>query len=438
MRWGLSLHSGWRLAGLFLVLLSLLLIGCQPATIPPATPSSIQLFVEPNDGRVPLLSLLQEARTRVDMTIYLLSDERMAQALEDAATRKVRVRVLLEGHPFGGGETNRRMAERLRAAGVEVRFASPAFRYTHEKSLIVDEDIGVIMTMNLTPSSFKRNREYGVIFKHKPWVEEMAAVFQADWERRTPRFPSPPNLVWSPINARETIVGLLNDAQIRLDLEEQDLQDAQIMRALVDALKRGVKVRLIRPTPREGEALEWANVRQLVRLGAEVAFLDHPYVHAKVIVVDGKKALIGSINLTMTSLDLNRELGVVITDRSVLSRLMQQMQDDWEEATPVSAAAPTPDGVVLPEDAARYAGQVVTVQGRVLRTYDSGKVTFLDMTSQRDGFSVVIFASNYRKFPKPPATYYDGKLIQVRGRVKLYKGAPEIIVDDPGNINILR
>jgi len=418
------------------------LAGCRPASPVPASPSTLRLFVEPDAGRTPLLSAIRKARSRIDLVIYLFTDETVARALEQAAGHGVHVRVLMEGKPYGGGASNHRMAERLRAAGVDVRFSSPAFRYTHEKSLVVDGTRGVIMTLNLTHTSFHRNREYGLIFTRSDWIQEMEQVFDADWKRTTPHLPAHPNLVWSPVNARETILHLIAGAHRRLDLEEPDLRDTQVVHALSEALKRGVRVRLVRSRPGNSEAVEWRHIRQMVAQGAKVGFLDTPYVHAKVILADDSSALVGSINLTMTSMDLNRELGAVVHSPEVIRSLRQMLDADWRAAAPVGqtsrpSPAPPTTGVLPPEEAGAHVGQTVTVEGVVRRTHDTGKVTFLDMTSHRDGLSIVIFARNYARFPAPPATYYKGKRIRVHGRVKMYRGAPEIIADGPSAIHLV-
>ena len=317
-----------RLRWLLIWALLTLLAACLPVSPTPAFPPP-RLFIQPTAGRGPILHLLQDAHAEIDLTIYLLTDETIIEALKHAAQRGVHVRVLIEGEPYGGGKSNRRAATLLRRAGVAVRFTSRAFRYTHEKSLIVDDRVGVIMTMNFTHSSFTRNREYGVITYDPLKVQEMRTVFDADWDHVAPNLPARPRLVWSPINARETILALIDGAHTRLNLEQSDLLDEEVVAALVNAARRGVKVRLIRPTPRENEDRERANVQRLLRAGAQVRYLDSPYVHAKVIVMDRERALIGSMNLTTTSLDFNRELGIVVDDLTVVKAVLRQIDEDW-------------------------------------------------------------------------------------------------------------
>lgn len=55
----------------------------------------------------------------------------------------------------------------------------------------------------------------------------------------------------------------------------------------------------------------------LLRAGVAVRDLRYPYVHAKMFLVDGVVAFVGSENLSPTSLDLNREVGVLVRGKSV-------------------------------------------------------------------------------------------------------------------------
>ena len=61
----------------------------------------------------------------------------------------------------------------------------------------------------------------------------------------------------------------------------------------------------------------------------------HLYMHAKIIVVDGRKAFVGSENISAQSLDQNRELGIIIADSTVLNTLQQTFQQDWSNSQSV-------------------------------------------------------------------------------------------------------
>ena len=61
------------------------------------------------------------------------------------------------------------------------------------------------------------------------------------------------------------------------------------------------------------------------------------------------------------------------------------------------------DKIISWKDADKYYGQILTVEGKVVTTYNSGKACFLNFHKNwKKYFTVVIFASNYHKFKHPP------------------------------------
>ncbi|NJN96120.1 MAG: hypothetical protein HC875_19450 [Anaerolineales bacterium] len=108
-------------------------------------------------------------------------------------------------------------------------------------------------------------------------------------------------------------------------------------------------------------------------------------------------------------------------------------------AEPVEVdAAVAPGTIISWADAAAYEGQTVTVEGRVVDTYDSEKVVLLNFDQDyRTTFKVAIFADAWPLFPAPPHEYYRDKLVRVTGQIKMYQNAPEIIVEQPEQIEIV-
>jgi DNA/RNA endonuclease YhcR with UshA esterase domain/HKD family nuclease len=325
-----------------------------------------------------------------------------------------------------------------------VKWAQGAFKHHHEKSMVVDDRVALIATFNFTYSSFTRNREYGLLTTQPDVVAEVAEIFEADWRAEPVRVVGDSPLVLSPENSRARITALIRKAEQQLWLEQATLLDDDITDALIDAVQRGVDVRFIAPLREEPDAAA-ENLQRLQDAGGRVVLLEDPYIHAKAILADHRTAFIGSVNLSYTSFELNRELGILTTDEGVIRRLAQVMAQDWRDAggdeaetlTPTTAP-PAPAGVIPWQDAERYVGQEVTVQGEIVRTYDSGKVTFLNFDEDyRNTLTIVIFPSLYDAFPEPPASYFLNKTVQVTGKVKLYEGTPEIVLDDPTQIQIV-
>jgi cardiolipin synthase len=123
-----------RLFAILVVFLTLL-----PSARATAAAGQLQLVVEPNDGVAPLVSLINSARHTIDGEVYLASSKPVLGALEVAAARHVTVRINLEQHPYGTGSAAPQLVYRTLAAhGVQMRWTSSSYRFTHAKYLVVD------------------------------------------------------------------------------------------------------------------------------------------------------------------------------------------------------------------------------------------------------------------------------------------------------------
>lgn len=95
--------------------------------------------------------------------------------------------------------------------------------------------------------------------------------------------------------------------------------------------------------------------------------------------------------------------------------------------------------VISWQDAGSYIGQYKTVEGTIIATHNSGKACFLNFhPNWKVYFTAVIFANSFYKFPANPETYYLNKKVRVIGKIKLYKGKPEIILNSPSQIAIIK
>jgi phosphatidylserine/phosphatidylglycerophosphate/cardiolipin synthase-like enzyme len=221
----------------------------------------------------------------------------------------------------------------LRSKGVQTQDSSPAFALTHEKALIVDGSSALIMSLNLVAATFQDTRDIALADSDPSDVAEIESVFQADWDRQTVAVARPA-LVWSPDNARPRIIELLTSATVEVDMYAEELRDQEVIATLEALPSQGVRVRLLMTGTGNGDSSRVGRSR-LVSAGGEARLLQKPFVHAKMIVVDGTRAFAGSINLSAQSLDRNRELGLLTDDSALLSALSGAFEQDWSGATPV-------------------------------------------------------------------------------------------------------
>ncbi len=306
-------------------------------TTPPPTSQSVRVFVEPAAGEQPILDAINNAQRSVWLEMYLMSDTNVVQALEDAAKRGLDVRVMLEPHPFGGGSPQATL-DALNAAGARAQASAPAFRYTHEKGMIIDQTTAYIMTCNFTNSAIAtgRNREYGIIDTTPRDVQGTIDIFNADWNH-TSEHVSEPNLVISPDNSRNDFVTFISNAKSSLIIEAEEMQDPAVEQAIASAAQRGVTVQVILPKP-SGTDSNAAGIAVIKAGGALVKEDSQLTMHAKMMVADGTNAYVGSVNISTNSFDNNRELGILLTNNAVLTTLQQTFQTDWSVSQSMLAA----------------------------------------------------------------------------------------------------
>ena len=311
------------------------------ATALPAAPTAgpaigaaarVELFSFPETDEKVLLDQIKAARQRVYMKMYLLTEPRVIDALVKAKNNGAEVRAMVEQNPFGGGSGARTAFDKLKTAGINVKYTNPTFRFTHEKSFVID-NTAWILTANMTKGALSGNREFGVIHTDVGDVNEIVRAFDADWNRE--RFtPQSKTLVWSPVNSRERITRLIESAKSTITVYCEIAQDDGLIQALAAAQKRGVKVRLlISPAGSTENDGNKEDLDKLQRGKVKVRYLKSPYMHAKTYVVDDKMAFVGSQNISTGSLEFNRELGIVFTDATAIRLLNEIFEKDWDKAT---------------------------------------------------------------------------------------------------------
>ena len=314
---------------------------CQANCILGTGVQGVRVIVEPEAGESEITGAISDARKSVWVEMYLLTDRNVMRALEETAQRGIDVRVMLESHPFGGGGSPQHTLDQLSAAGVKTETTNPDFPLTHEKGMVIDATTVFIMTSNSTrsalggSSSGYSNREYDIIDTIPQDVQAVSAIFEGDWNRTTPQI-NDPNLVVSPVNSRNDFTTLINSAHHTLLIEAEEMQDSGIEQALTNAAKRGVRVQVILPAPQgsSGDSNS-SGIATIKAGGVQVREDGHLYMHAKIIVVDGREAFVGSENISTQSLNQNRELGIIVADPNVLSTLEQTFQRDWGDSRSV-------------------------------------------------------------------------------------------------------
>ena len=321
-----------------------------------------------------LLADIDSARNSIYLETYIYAADQagreISAALKRAAARDVTVRVILDG--FGSTELPQHWVDELRVAGVELQWyrrkISPLtlrrarLRRMHRKLVAVDSEIAYIGGINITDDippdgSLSAPRlDYAVRVEGR-LAGEMHASMRHLWAvvswaniRRRSRI-----LNWRSARLKKRTMGAdivflqRDNVRHRRDIERAYLRaivNAQheiiianayflpgrvFRRVLIDAAQRGVRVVLLLQGKVEYRLQHYATHALYDRLlegGVEIYEYRLSYLHAKVAVVDGQWATVGSSNIDPFSLWLAREANLEVHDAGFAAQLRASLLEE--------------------------------------------------------------------------------------------------------------
>ena len=291
--------------------------------------------------------------------------DQFAKALSERARAGVKVHVLLDW--VGSIKVENRLVDMMRDAGVEVHRFHPLRWYnlgrinnrTHRKLLIVDGLVGFTggvgiaepWTGHAQDEEHWRDSHYRV---EGPVVAQMQSVMLSNWSKTTGRilhgedyFPTPreaggqqAQMFHSSPSGGSESMQLMYLIAITAAVKTIDISSAYFVPddmarvALVSALKRGVRVRVITPgrkidtqTVRHASRALWG---ELLEAGMEMHVYQPTMYHCKVVIVDGLLSSVGSTNFDPRSFHLNDEANLNVYDREFAAHLTRVFEEDLQ------------------------------------------------------------------------------------------------------------
>ena len=322
-----------------------------------------------------MLSAIRGAKHSITFETYIYWSgdigREFADALTERASAGVKVHVLLDW--VGSAKIDDAFLQKMESAGVEIRkFHKPHWydwgrmnNRTHRKLLVVDGKAGFTGGVGIAPqwTGAGQDAEHWRDSHFKlegPAVSQMQAVFMDNWLKVTGQVmhgetyfpalqPAGNSLAQvfssSPSGGSESMQ-LMYQLSITAADKSIDLSSAYFVpdeltrKALIEALRRGVKIRLITP----GEIIDTDTVRAasrgtwgpLLEAGAEIYEYQPSMYHVKAMVVDKLLVSVGSTNFDNRSFRLNDEANLNVFDTSFAEQQTQVFEDDLKRSRRVS------------------------------------------------------------------------------------------------------
>jgi cardiolipin synthase A/B len=321
--------------------------------------NQLRLLCNGTDYFPALIAAIEAAKTSIFIETYIFADDasarQVASALCAASARGVSVYLTIDS--FGSRTYFTAELETLfRAGGVHLSFYRPdvfsmrfrrvRLRRLHRKLALIDGKLAFVGGINVIDDEhspvLKPPRVDFAVAVQGPVVAQIATAMQWLWRVQRLAHPSQHLPMAEPVNCVTQAVGLQtaklvlrDNFRFRRDIESAYLtairgarQEVLIAtayffpgvgfrRALIQAAKRGVRVTLLLQDRIEYRLLTHATKAlygQLLQAGIVIHEHEASFLHAKVAVVDGQWATVGSSNIDPLSLLLAREANLCVRD----------------------------------------------------------------------------------------------------------------------------
>jgi cardiolipin synthase len=339
----------------------------------------VELLLNGDGTYPPLWRDLRSARTTITVQMYFAMPgavaDTMAAILAERARAGVRVLFLLDG--FGAQTLPAHYEDRLRAAGVDVRWLRRVKWFTlhkaaersHARVVVVDGRVGYTGGFGLAdywlggghaPDEW---RETNVRFEG-PAVAQLQAGFGATWAEasgelitggtffpqasfdtmgtvRAALFHAVPS---TGSTAAERFLALtIASARRTLYITNAYFVPDDDFRGLLKrAAQRGVDVRVLTAGPKTDVKTTWyagrARYEEMMDAGVKIYEYAPTMIHSKTISVDGEWGTVGSMNFDNRSMAFNNESNLLVLDRGFVARLDTMFLDDLRFSTQMTPA----------------------------------------------------------------------------------------------------
>jgi phosphatidylserine/phosphatidylglycerophosphate/cardiolipin synthase-like enzyme len=263
-----------------------------------------------SERRSTIVDVIRGARREISLSLFRCNDDEVLDELRAATSRGVEVNVLVTSRVKGGEKKTRKLWKALERTGASLHaFSDPVVKY-HAKYLVADDGPAIVASCNFTRKCFDRTCD-ALVVTRPGGRRRPRQLMQADREG----FPAPssitPRLVIGPERARLQLTSLVTSAKLSVQLIDAKLSDPEMVSRLEMLRSSGLKV----------------DAYTSKRLGELKS-------HGKIMLVDGRTAVVGSLALAALSLDLRREVAIVVDEPSAVAEVEQLFQTIG--ATPVA------------------------------------------------------------------------------------------------------
>ncbi|PZM87035.1 MAG: hypothetical protein DLD55_03455 [candidate division SR1 bacterium] len=285
-----------------------------------------KLVQMPNPAFLAEYQAFLENSPKIDLQTYEFTQKELKKQLKKLAQSGVKIRIMIENQKYQQFKNSYKELQNYFSGLQNLEVKSDEHlptQYLHSKITLMQSGFW-IQSSNLTHSTFAKNREHLFRSEAPKVLQSFQTLFDKDRNgEQVLASDLHPNLVVCNLNCRAVITELLSGAQESIVIQSQYLTDPQLFELLAQQSEK-LKLRAIFSDTEANHSLPDYFGTHQVRL------MKKPYVHTKMILIDQKILLLGSMNLSANSLDNNREIGILLLDPQLIAAFLDQFRADWE------------------------------------------------------------------------------------------------------------
>jgi phosphatidylserine/phosphatidylglycerophosphate/cardiolipin synthase-like enzyme len=275
-----------------------------------------RLVTAVEDRRPALLDVIRQAQRRITLSLFRCNDDELFNELAAATARGVAVEVLVTSRAKGGKKKMEKLWRDLERTGATLKaYTDPVVKY-HPKYLVADEGPAVVASLNFTRKCFRKTCDALVITHDPAVVSGLRRLWAADCARAEMPEDLTDRLIVGPERARRQFTALVEQARTSIRLIDAKLSDPDLVTVLNAKRAAGLTV----------------EVFSSKRLGALKS-------HGKIMLVDDRTVVVGSLALAALSLDFRREVAIVVTEPTAVAEAVALFRAASEAAAERGASA---------------------------------------------------------------------------------------------------
>jgi len=262
-----------------------------------ATPRE-RIVLRPDERLDAVLDVIRAARKRLILSLFRCNEARVLEELAEALRRGARVEVLLTPRAKRWKQRLQEIWSQLEVMGAKVhRYADPVVKY-HAKYIVADDEVALVGSLNFTRKCFRKTCDFIQITRDPQVIAGLQRIFEQDSGAEPLPADLSERLIVGPEKARGQLTGLLEGAARSIEIVDTKVTDPE----LVDLLRR-----------RKADGIQVDVIARKKVVGLRS--------HGKLLLIDGRLAVIGSMALSALSLEFRRELALVIDDPRCIEQL---------------------------------------------------------------------------------------------------------------------